>query len=89
MQLFLSVYLVTLLVKGSAGQELPRISKMLPLFDLSPAASQAEQESAVDEILRSQFPGQFFTADEISSINNKDAPARRKREVDKDLCCQT
>ena len=74
---------------------LPRIIYHLPMFDYVRDPQQGSEgelaPSPDDSVLRNSFPGQFFTGQEVSTINEEfEVRMRRKRrEVDRDICCIT
>ena len=41
----------------------------------------------LDDLLSKQFPGQFFSKEDIDEISRRHR--RKKRQVDRDVCCKT
>ena len=72
---------------GHNGQTkwLPSFPQPLPLLD---ATFGLGDDNPSDDMLRRQFPGQFFSSSEIRNISRLEI-GRKRRQVDSDICCRT
>jgi hypothetical protein len=72
--------------------ELPEVLVYLPTMGFARTPGSPAGNSGLDDLLRNSFPGQFFSEEEISAINQKfgsEDQRRFRRDVDRDLCCKT